>query len=90
MPFPTLRPYSTISKRQRENELEKEQVTIDTTSTEVSQTDLQDDLDLSKPPPADKSKDPLGEQLTYSQEYYILHREELMEKRKQKEAARLP
>lgn len=29
--------------------------------------------------------DPVGEQLTYSQEYYILHREELMEKRKQKE-----
>jgi ribosomal silencing factor RsfS len=65
--------------------LEKEQVTIETTSTEVSGTDLQDDLDLSKPPPAEKSKDPLGEQLTYSQEYYILHREELMEKRKQKE-----
>lgn len=29
-----------------------------------------------------KADDPLGEQLTYSQEYYILHREELMERRK--------
>ena len=57
-------------------------MTIETSSTEVREADLQDDLDLSKPPPADKSKDPLGEQLTYSQEYYILHREELMEKRK--------
>jgi len=40
---------------------------VETTSTEVRQADLQDDLDLNTPPPAEKSKtDPLGEQLTYS------------------------
>lgn len=33
-----------------------------------------------------EESDPLGEQLSYSKEYYILHREELMERRKQKEA----
>lgn len=32
------------------------------------------------------ANDPLGDQLSYSQEYYILHREELQERRKQKEA----
>ena len=64
VPFPCktmLRPFATISKRQQQNELEKEKVTIETTSTEVREADLQDDLDLSKPPPADKAKDPLGE-----------------------------
>ncbi len=36
--------------------------------------------------PKSKDTEQVGEQLSYSQEYYILHREELMEKRKQKEA----
>ena len=46
-------------------------------------TEVQDDLDMSKRGP---EKDKLDEQLTYSQEYYILHKEELAVKRKQKEA----
>jgi hypothetical protein len=35
-----------------------------------------------EPPPLDG----LGDQLTYSQEYYILHKEELVERRRLKEA----
>ena len=32
-----------------------------------------------------QKSDDLGESLSYSQEYYILHREELLQKRKEKE-----
>lgn len=39
-------------------------------------TEAQDDM---------KQSDDLSESLTYSQEYYILHREELLQKRKEKE-----
>jgi ribosomal silencing factor RsfS len=36
--------------------------------------------------PSHKETEKVEEQLSYSQEYYILHKEELTEKRKQKEA----
>jgi len=47
-------------------------------------TEAQDDMNLNLKSQEEKN-DKLGESLTYSQEYYILHREELLQKRKEKE-----
>ena len=52
------------------------------TQVSMQASEQQDDLDMTKKVPTGSTSSDIGEQLTYSQEYYILHREELMAKRK--------